>query len=277
MQERTAAWLLLLLALIAGGAGGFYYAWNLNPLTVVNVGPDRLTEADREVYILLVSEAYLHDGDLGRAQARLQLLGEGDLVQLVSVRADSAYLSGADPDEIRALTTLAEALGGNPLAADVFTGTLAPPFTPTPTARIEVELSPTLPEPTATPTVFVPTVTPTQAVTTTYTLIGREEVCQAEGAGLIEVLVLNEGGSGVPAVPVLARWEGGQNRFFTGLKPDQGSGYADFQTTPDRIYSIELVGLSQPVVGLSSFACTDDTGQIGTPVYTLVFAPLTEE
>ena len=106
-------WLALVIGLLAGLAGGLYYAWFLNPVRFVNVSPQQLNLDDQQAFIRLIAEAYLQDGDLDRARSRLAGLGLRDMAENITVQADEIYLRGGDPSEIRALTTLAEALGGH--------------------------------------------------------------------------------------------------------------------------------------------------------------------
>ncbi len=44
----------------------------------------------------------------------------------------------------------------------------------------------------------------------------------------------------VPSVELVVTWDGGEDHFFTGLKPELGLGYADFVMTPEVVYSIRL-------------------------------------
>jgi hypothetical protein len=270
-------WGVSLAGLVIGLVGGLVYAWFVNPVEFVNIAPDRLSAEDQREYVLLVAESYMQSQDIDRAQQRLAALGVRDIGQMVAVQADSALLRGGNPDEVRALATLAEALGAHPLAADVFSGTVAPTTvvqlaTPTdaPTPTVSVTLAPS-----ATPN----RPTPTLAVVgeTELELVEREDTCEDEGlVGLLEVSVRNRFDQGIPAVEVQVEWEDGQDRFFTGLKPDIDPGYADFQMVADRTYVVTLVGLSEPVVGLSSAGCLTPRGRTSIPSFRLIFAPAGE-
>ncbi len=275
-------WVPFLIGLLLGAAAGLYYAWVMNPVTLVNIAPHQLTEQDREAYILLVGESYLLDRDLDRARARLDLLRDRDIAQTVAVQADSAFLRGARPEEVRALTALAEALGAVPLAADVFSSTIVAQMpaqqTPgTPTATFEAIPTPTPPAGfDSEPTPLAPLPTPTSLLDsgTTFELVSRDVQCpDSSTAGLLQVIVNDWGGGGIPGVEVLVQWQGGEDRFFTGLKPEYGSGYADLQMAPDRLYIVTLVGLSDPVLGIDSTACVSASGRVTIPTYRLVFGP----
>jgi hypothetical protein len=279
MQSRAVRrfpWVALLIGFLLGLIGGLIYAWFLNPVKWVDVAPDRLNAQDQQAYILLISEAYLQDFNLARAQARLQSLGVHDIASVVATQADSAFLRGDDNHQVYALTVLAEALGAQPLAASVFSGTAIPTAVP-PQIMITLPPLPTstptdTPAPTSTP--FIPTSTPSVSAVASLALISLQTVCEDDQpAGRIEVYVYDELGQGVPAVRVVVAWGENQEAFFTGLKPDIDPGYADFQMEPDQSYSVVLDQLAEPVTGLTSSACTTPAGQTSMLTYQLIFAP----
>lgn len=274
-------WIVLILSLLVGAAGGLYYAWFVDPVDRVNIAPAQLEADDQDAYVLLISKAYLQDHDLEQARIRLAALGERDIAQRVLVQADAVYLRGANLEDVQALTTLAEALGAAPLAAEVFSGTAAPTpdadqTTPTPTFIGMPTLTPSPAEPTATLTPFIPTLTPTEVVIVDndFELASRFILCEASHrAGLIQVFVYDVFGQGVPAVEVLVEWAGGKEMIFTGLKPAVDPGYADFLMEPDNLYTVTLSGLSEPVVGIDSTECHADNGELVTPTVQLIFEP----
>ena len=56
-------------------------------------------------------------------------------------------------------------------------------------------------------------------------------------------------------------WNEGADRAVTGLKPDQGLGYADFNAQPDTVYDISVGDVGMPVVtGLELEACPPGEG-----------------
>jgi hypothetical protein len=279
-RKRRFPWVLLLIGLIVGAGGGVWYAWFLNPVNLVDVDPGQLGPEDQRAYVLLVSEAYLQDLDLDRARSRLEPLRARDLAQLVSDQADRALLNGDDAGATRALATLAEALGGNPLAAEVFSGTAQPTnsvseaitatFSGVPT------VTPTLEQPTETPTLLIPTATATPdfLIETELELIALEQVCEDDyPAGRIEVYVSDALERGIPGLEVHVEWVGNQDTFFTGLKSERSAGYGDFQMEANQIYTVTLVGLAEPVVGIDSAPCLTASGVSQIPTYQLVYAP----
>lgn len=269
----------LLTGLIIGVVGGLGYAWFLNPVQLVNVAPSQLPTEDRQAYILLISQAYMQDRRLDKAQARLQALGIREMGQVVAQQADDALSRAADQREIAALTALAQALGANPLAAEIFSSTTQPTRLPndgSPTATFEsmASITPTLNAPTITPTHLIPTSTPTpiRIVETDFNLIDLSAArCDADSTpGRIEIYVEDSDGAGIPGLEIQIVWEGQTDRFFTGLKPEIDPGYADFQMEPNKVYTISLVGLAEAVQGINSAPCAE-TGLM--PSYELLFAP----
>jgi hypothetical protein len=61
------------------------------------------------------------------------------------------------------------------------------------------------------------------------------------------VLVLDAEGQQLPNVELLVRWDGGEDRFVTGLKPDVGLGYADFSLERGRSYQLVVIGAASQV------------------------------
>jgi hypothetical protein len=274
--------LALIIGLLAGLAAGLFYAWFVNPVTFVNISPDQLRVEDQREYVLLVAESYAQDNDLEHAQDRLRRLGMRDPVAWVALQADDALLTGAPADRVRALATLAEALGAEPMAAEVFSGTSAPTSPPAaaeqPSPTFEGMPSPTSEAASVTaspaPTAGVPTATPDLFPETDLSLSAREILCEDEiPSGQIQVWVFDEAGRGIPAIQIRVEWDGGEDTFYTGLKPAISPGYADFQMEADREYTVTLVDLAEPVVGIESAACTTPSGAAAIPTYRLTFIP----
>jgi hypothetical protein len=70
------------------------------------------------------------------------------------------------------------------------------------------------------------------------------------------VMVLNAEGQQQPNVELLVRWSGGDDHFYTGLKPEIGPGYADFALAKDQTYQVVVVGAeSQVAQGIVADTC----------------------
>jgi len=46
--------------------------------------------------------------------------------------------------------------------------------------------------------------------------------------------------AGNAGIEVWVTWENGADRFVTGLKPDKGNGYGDFDMQPGGVYAIAV-------------------------------------
>lgn len=262
------------LAALVGLMAGLFYAWFVNPVEYVDVEPERLGEEQRRTYVVLVSMAYASDGDLARARVRLAGLGLSNAAgQAVAEAADEALAQGVAETSVRALANLALALGGEPGAALTFAGTLAPPPTLRPTSlpvtsfvqtAVPTPLLTSTPFPTVTLDPQAGTLTPTLApVRDAYALVDRDSFCDPSlPPGVLVVIVQDEGGDGLPGREVVVAWEGGQDSFFTGLKPEQGPGYADFVMAAGREYTVSVVedgtSLSEEASGVETEPCLPD-------------------
>jgi hypothetical protein len=70
----------------------------------------------------------------------------------------------------------------------------------------------------------------------------------------------------------LVSWEGGEDSFFTGLKPELGLGYADYSMTPGVVYSLRLVQGGEQVSDLIASECESSSGERYWGSWLLTFA-----
>ena len=282
-EWRRPRWFLLLIGLALGLTAGLAYTWGLNPVQFYNTDPVDLRPEHKETWILLVAAAYRQDGDLDRALGRLSGLDDPQLGQTVAGLTESYIQAGKSATRIRALTALADALGARTddmliyLATD--TPTLPPPeaLTPsatpspiptdTPTAVPATATVTSRPTRTATPT-RTPTASPTPRPTLTrrptptlpppFVLEERQRICEdGRDTPGIEIFVQTQEGAGIPGSEIWVTWSGGVDRFFTGLKPEIGLGYADFDMMPNETYAIAVGDPQLTVVsGLSAQPCS---------------------
>jgi len=276
-------------ALLLGVVGltvGLGYAWFVNPVEYVDVEPAQLADEEQRTYLILVSLGYASDGDLSRARQRLAAMGlDDDPGAALAEVADEAATLGLADTSVRALTNLALALGGEPELAMPFAGTLAGPPALPPSPVPGTVFAPTV-APSATPTPPPATPTPPAEGTITpsptpsgnrYVLADQASFCDADVTpGLLIVSVQDANGDGVPGVEIVAKWEGGQDSFFTGLKPEQGPGYADFVMMEGLSYSVEIVEdgdtESRVVSDLQTGLCTpEDSTEAHLQGYRLLF------
>jgi nucleotide-binding universal stress UspA family protein len=227
---RRSTLLLIGLAAIAGLTGGLFYTWVVDPVEYYDTAPKLLYDQEKAVYLAIIGDLYAYEQDLDQAKTRMADLG---------VEADGAVLAGfveqyldggGRPEEVRNLARLAEALGAHGGVLLVFGPDLAPsptPMPPTPTTTPGIETSPF----------------PTVAVTPTprFRLVDRTAVCAAAGQqGRVSIRVQDAEGNEMAGIEIVVSWATGQDRLFTGLRPELGIGYADFEMSPGAEYSVSL-------------------------------------
>jgi hypothetical protein len=266
----------ILLALLAGLAGGLVYSWMIAPLRVTDADPFALRTDFKEDFRSTIAAAYAATGNLPRAQARLALLKDPDLVEALNaqaqrMRADSESFQQAD--EVAALAVAlengSEAIPTSILPTEVvqeiqtsFTETTLPP----PPGDLPIVLTET-PQTIETQAVVVeatprPTQTPLPTLGAPYTLTGQDNVCDSNlPDGLLQIIVLNSNRRQTADVKIIITWEGGEEQFFTGLKPELGNGYADYSMTPNITYTVQLASGSDIAAGLTTPTCQAQSGE----------------
>ena len=269
----------ILLALLVGIGLGLVYAWMISPLSVTNADPGTLRADFKEQYRSAIAAAYAASGNLPRARVRLQLLKDVDPAQALNAQAQQMLAQGESAQVADQVVALAQALTeGQVEAAPASTTatpeaeildktstafssspsaelTFVPTETPSPATPIE-ETQQALPSSTPRPT---RTLIPTQGAP--FKLTGQDEVCDPNlPDGLIQVLILSSGRRQIPGMEIDITWENGEEKFFTGLKPEQGNGYADFIMTPDVSYSVQLAAGSDTASGLVAPTCQNPGG-----------------
>lgn len=113
-MRKGRLWPLILLASVAllGGMGlGLWYGWVLDPVEYRDTDVSHLASVYRDEYVLMVGEAFVLDGDLDAARARLALLDLPDPAVQVADSAEAALARGASLLDVQALARLAAALG----------------------------------------------------------------------------------------------------------------------------------------------------------------------
>ena len=262
--ERRAPWYLLT-GLVIGIILGVVYAYVIDPVEPVDNHPVTMREEFKDQYRALIAAAYMADGDVGRARVRLGLLGDADPSRKLALQAQVLSAAG-DAETARAMGLLADALTK---------ATPTPNLTPqapeqaasvTPIAgenpnQTETEDPGDEGAATNTP-VVLPSRTPTATQGAPFTLQEYQQVCDPDlGQPLIQVYVNDAAGRPVPGVQAIVTWEGGENRFYTGLKPEISLGYADFEMDIGGVYNLQLADGGEPVSGLSPVDCDPGAGE----------------
>jgi hypothetical protein len=254
---------LLLLLLLAGGLVlGLGYAWLIEPVTYTESSPAQVVASYRHTWLIMAAEAYAQDGDWTRTQLRLDALHDPNLPQTASELFDHYSAQGPNPIA-RALARLADRLGQRTAAMNVYLAT--PVITPTPAPTSTHTSRPTLtatprPTVTATPRPIVTKSLPTTMLPSAYQLISRVAECtQPPTTPQIRVIIQDAAGRGTQAQEVWITWDGGADRFVTGLKPEIDPGYGDFDMALDQSYNISIDKPTAVIVtGLQAEPCLGD-------------------
>jgi hypothetical protein len=282
MNENRGPWYLLT-GLILGLALGLAYAWLISPVAYVDTPPISLRADYKDQYRVMIALAYASNGDLGRARARLALLGPEEPGPLVANLALRLAAEDRPASEVQSLALLAEALG-SPVEIIAPTATLPPTtvvtrtLTPPPVASFTSTLSPATPTPTAangnaTPTqpatlaagvttTTLPTRTSTPTQPAPFVLRERQFVCDpALTAPQIQVFVFDRQEQPLPGVALEISWNGGQERMYTGLKPEISPGYADFIMSTEVVYAVRPGDGGQTAGDLQASDCSAAGGE----------------
>lgn len=288
MNNRRGS-MYLITGIVLGVAFGLVYSWIISPVEYVNAAPDSLREDFKGQYIALVAAAYLSNGDLERAKARLNELGNAEFAQLVAIEAQRALAEGRPNSETSALGLLAAALGqgptlvSTPIATTAFptvelTNTQSPTpviseSTDTPTLPTESTIQPTNVESTAEPTnTLLPTRTSSPTPGDPFELLDMSLVCDpTRNDALIQVETQDASGEPVPGVEFIVIWDGGEDHFFTGLMPEFGLGYADFSMTPGVTYVLRIAEGGDPIPDLIAAECEGTAGERYWGSWRLIF------
>jgi hypothetical protein len=256
LKARSFPWYLvsgMILGVVIGLACSMWIA----PMTYYDTNPAGLSEAYKQQYRNLIALAYQADGDLPRAEARLKLLNDPDPIQALAAQAQALQAAGQQVEEAQALAVLTAALfqeaqaGGMQAATSTATlsasnaagGTLRPTFTPMVTFT---------PRPTA-------TAQPTQG--SPFVLQDRQQVCDSyKQPALLAVEAYDSADNPLPGVEFTVTWDGGQDTFISGLFPEIDQGYADFEMSPDILYSVQAGEGGEVVVNIQAPQCANTDG-----------------
>lgn len=281
--RRYVSWGGLLAGLVTGIGAGLFIAWVLAPVQEFNTAPAQLHPEDKAHYAVAIMLAYEYDSDLVTVVNRLSALDVGgDPIQYIADTAcdlaRSGYVdSNAGLRAVRTMKTFYQLQGRTgcadtlipdveaPRIVEVIVPTATPTLTPPPskTPTPEVAASPT-----ATGVRLVPTTPPQRA----YEGSIVNTFCDLELNGLIEVRVRDLGSEAIPGERIRVQWDGGEDTFVSGLKPERGADYADFQMEAGVSYLISMPGLSDPISQpIVATTCFTPGGDEAITSYRVVF------
>jgi len=110
MREERGHWYLLT-GFVIGIVIGLVYAWLFAPQERQDTSPASLQMEFKDQYRAMIASAFVATGNLPRAEARLALLGDQDVIQVLAAQAQRTLGEGKSPLEAQALGLLAFALG----------------------------------------------------------------------------------------------------------------------------------------------------------------------
>jgi hypothetical protein len=264
MNENRGSWYLLT-GVVFGLIIGLILAMTVVPVRVVNTDPSSLSVSEKAAYRIMVAQAYLSEGDAGRAISRLALLKDNNPSEEVIAQAQSMLAEGGNDAPARALALLAAVVSEPSLSITplpmltpmaVMVVTVAPVSG---TASVETTQG-AANTPGATNTPRQPA-TPQPTLGSPFIMDGEPaELCDPLPAlSLLQIIVVDASGQAVPGVRIeISQASGGVETFYTGLFPEVSLGYADYQMQPDAIYTLRIGESGQPVANLVAPACGND-------------------
>jgi hypothetical protein len=230
-----------LLGLIAGIALGLVITWGVWPVEFKNADPVDLRQSLKDDFVRMASVAYESDANLETARRRIQSLELGDPTQtfdnLIALEKNPKNSITRD-----SLIHLGQALG----LKLPYTAQRAAPGVPTPA------------------TIFV-VATPIPSVLT-FRLVEHSQLnCTDEpDTARLRITVRDNNGRDLPNIGIEIRSADVNETIYTGLKPERGVGYADYETTPGtyavRILDAESETVSDLVIGDTPTNCQADRG-----------------
>ena len=300
MRDERGHWYLLT-GFVIGIILGLVYAWLIAPQGHQDTSPASLQPEFKDQYRAMIASAFVATGNLPRAEARLALLGDSDVTQILAAQAQRTLGEGKSPLEAQALGLLAVALGQgestlipSPIPTATPTqnqGTANPTQpatdptltenTPVPTATaaaVSPSPGPTDQDPqetnpvlsTATP---LPTRTPTATPGSPFVLQSNTFVCDPDLPNpLIQLIAEDAASDPLPGQEIIVTWDSGDDFFFTGLKPEIGLGYADFLMEPGVVYQVRMAAGGQSVPDITPAECETESGSRYWGSWQLVFS-----
>jgi hypothetical protein len=138
-----------------------------------------------------------------------------------------------------------------------------PSTTPAASASVTPPIQEDTPTPAPSPLVTIaprPTYTDTPTPQAAFELTRQSTFCDPDQPGLLQIYLSNAVGKPVASVELVVTWFGGEEHFFTGLKPEISYGYADYTMTSNVEYAVSLAAFGTRITGISPQVCTDNRG-----------------
>ena len=276
--------LYLFTGILIGLIAGLLFAWLIEPVQFTDALPSQLNPEAKDRYRAMIALAFQVDANLGRARQRLALLNDSSPAQALAAQAQGA--GSANEREAQAIGLLADAYNPHPTAVLEGTPTLIPSAAALATRGPTGVLSPTATldagqavrtatlRPSASATI-APTMTQTPAASLTprptlrisatlgapFAFKDKQKVCDPSQPALLQVEAFNSANLPISGVQIRVSWPpANQDTFFTGLSPEIGLGYADFQMSPKTNYAVQVGDNGESVSGIAPVDCVDGDG-----------------
>jgi hypothetical protein len=245
-RELTAGTLIVaaLISLITGIALGLLLTWVILPVEFKNAELADLRPSLKDDYVRMISLAYETDGDVAVAQQRLTTLNLVNPAQTVNDLIEGEIRNANDPAAQDALIHLSQALGFKlPYTA------LRPAPRPRGGTPITIAVV-------ATPAARVPR----------FALVEHAQLSCADEpeSAYLKFFVRDATGHDLPNIAIEIRGKDIIETIYTGLKPERGVGYADYETAPGT-YAVTILNsqtetIANLVIGEMPANCKADRG-----------------
>jgi hypothetical protein len=233
-----------LASLVVGVALGLVVTWVIWPVEFKNADPADLRPALRDDYVRMISLAYESDGDLAAARQRLDALHLAQPAQTFNDLIEREIRDGGDPARQDALIHLAQALN------------FRPPY---------VALRPP-PKPRGSPPIAIVVVATPVTRAPSFALVEHAQLsCVDEPEnGYLRFFVRDAAGHDLPNIAIDIRGKDVNETIYTGLKPERGIGYADYEVAPGT-YAVTILNsqsetIANLVIGEMPANCKADRG-----------------
>lgn len=220
---------------------GLLVAWVLWPVEFTSADPSDLRQRLKDDYVRMIGAAYVTDGNLSIARERLNQLGAKYSSKSFSDLLIREQKAGGDARTLDALALLAQGMG--------FGGLTIPSATPV------VE------------SITLDSLRTTSQTLPSYQIAERAMLtCTDEpNQPRMQFLARDKRGKDVPNVAIDIHWANGEDTVYTGLKPERGLGYADFEAPPGS-YSVTIENAQSETaenlnIGEPPANCRNDRGQ----------------